>query len=602
MRARHSAAVAIAAVLVGVGAFVTLRAPRTAGAPAEPKDETPLAFETEDEPGQSFKMPHGKPAAVSCGAAQAIVRQARATLAYAPPPVDARELAKGTTDWLDPHGLWSAADDAPSARAIAARAKDLAAEVESAKPCRAAGEVARALRPWIAELRAEFDAHRTPREGGLEAIRAPLATEPVAARALAAAIGDAAGAASKVPGGARYADAARDHFFPELSEAEWADVVLAAVVRAYVPLLDPHGAWAPEEEESTVYELDLDARPAPRLWERATRTALGLKIEAGAEPPLAPGDVVLDVAGLALAGLAPEQADQLSFAAAEGAQAAVVLRAGKTALETLDLSPRAPSRPTDPPAHALPEQRVAFGAAYALVLTPHDVEDDLGALVGRALGHERGKALGVVLDLRGNGGGSTEGAIDALAAFLPKATLFPMKRRDGTTETDRAPEAPDDERWSGPVATLVDGSTASAAEMIAGALAAYRRGPAVGQRTYGKGCAQEYVDDDANAGVLRLTTLLYALPDGTPVQRVGLTPSIEVAFGAAAQDDEREAALPHAPPAWHGPDVRDRGWERWETPWPAHDDRVGPCADPGVCRALRALGGWSPRKAVGRRR
>ena len=55
------------------------------------------------------------------------------------------------------------------------------------------------------------------------------------------------------------------------------------------------------------------------------------------------------------------------------------------------------------------------------------------------------------------------------------------------------------DRWRGPVASLVDGDTASAAEMIAGALAAYRRGPTVGSTTFGKGCAQEYLDDDAHA-------------------------------------------------------------------------------------------------------
>jgi carboxyl-terminal processing protease len=140
--------------------------------------------------------------------------------------------------------------------------------------------------------------------------------------------------------------------------------------------------------------------------------------------------------------------------------------------------------------------------------------------------------------------------------------------------------------------------------MIAGALAAYRRGPTIGERTYGKGCAQEYVEDDANVGLLRMTTLLYALPDGSPVQRVGLTPLLELAPLHASKDDEREATLPHAPPAWRGPDVRDRGWEKWETPWPSlgpSSAKAGPCKDPEVCRALEAVAGWSAHKAIGRR-
>jgi carboxyl-terminal processing protease len=236
----------------------------------------------------------------------------------------------------------------------------------------------------------------------------------------------------------------------------------------------------------------------------------------------------------------------------------------------------------------------------------HDVRDDLGDELTRALLRERERdregqrpVAGVVLDLRGNGGGSTDGAIDALGLFIPGASLFPMKRRDGSLETDRAPEPPMVDRWRGPVASLVDGDTASAAEMIAGALASYRRGPTVGATTFGKGCAQEYLDDDSHAGVLRLTTLLYALPDGTPVQRVGLSPMVRFPFGTADAND-REAALLHAPPSWRGPDVRDRAVlahaddGTWGVTWPSHGGNVGPCKDADVCRALRLLGATPP--------
>ena len=207
--------------------------------------------------------------------------------------------------------------------------------------------------------------------------------------------------------------------------------------------------------------------------------------------------------------------------------------------------------------------------------------------------------MGVLLDLRGNGGGSTDGAIDALGLFLPGAPLFPMRRRDGTLETDRAPEPPNVDRWNGPVATLVDAETASAAEMIAGALASYGRGPSVGTNTFGKGCAQEYLDDDAHYGVLRLTTLLYALPDGAAVQRVGLAPQIHIPFVPVddSSPGEREATLAHSAPSWRGPDVRDRTIMghaldgTWSTAWPGQDGTLGPCRDAEVCRALRALGG-----------
>jgi carboxyl-terminal processing protease len=248
-------------------------------------------------------------------------------------------------------------------------------------------------------------------------------------------------------------------------------------------------------------------------------------------------------------------------------------------------------------------ERVEYGDGDAVIVAIHDIRDDLGDQLTRAILRERDRAgrsvNGVVLDLRGNGGGSTDGAIDALGLFVPGAALFPMRRRDGSLETDRAPEPPGVDRWRGPVAAFVDGETASAAEMVAGALTAYRRGPVVGATTFGKGCAQEYIDDDAHEGVLRLTTLVYALPDGSPVQRVGLAPTIRFPFGTSEVAD-REAALAHSPPTWRGPDVRDRGIlahvsdGEWSVSWPPYDGNIGPCKEADVCRALRLLGAGSP--------
>ena len=172
-----------------------------------------------------------------------------------------------------------------------------------------------------------------------------------------------------------------------------------------------------------------------------------------------------------------------------------------------------------------------------------------------------------------------------------------MKRRDGSLETDRAPEPPGVDRWRGPVAALVDADTASAAEMVAGALTAYHRGPVVGTTTFGKGCAQEYLDDDAARG--------RPAPDDPPLRparrdaRAARGPRRRRSASPSAPLDpiDREATLPHAPPTWRGPDVRDRAVlahaedGTWSTPWPSHGGNVGPCKDGDVCRALRLLGG-----------
>jgi carboxyl-terminal processing protease len=613
---------------VGVGVLWAVR-PAPEGVPAgatpspvvegQPFDDRSRQAPADDPRSHAFQLPSGRAPSLTCEEARTIVAQARSQLSHAPDAVDPRALAGATADWFDPYGLWSVAPDTPVAAAFDRHAVELLADLEGrgSRDCRAARALGTSMIAWVSELRTAFDAARAgppASEDASVAVSSPVfegafVTRP--ARALAVSLGRRLGAIERDYGPAvhSYVETAWGRFFPTLDADGWAGVVLAAAVRAYVPAIDPHGAWAPLDEESSVYEVDLEAHPPSRLWEKAERTAIGVRIESGAAPPLADGDVLLSLGGVATPGLSYEQMEQLGFAAADGrppAQAMLLRGGDKTPLTTwIDGAPSeakvSPGSQDDD--DELPVERIEYGDGDAVVVTIHDIRDDLGDQLTRALLRERGRGgravEGVVLDLRGNGGGSTDGAIDALGLFVPGAALFPMRRRDGSLETDRAPEPPGVDRWRGPVATFVDGETASAAEMVAGALAAYRRGPVVGVTTFGKGCAQEYIDDDAHEGVLRLTTLVYALPDGSPVQRVGLTPTIRFPFTMTEAVD-RESSLLHSPPTWRGPDVRDRsilahgGDGTWSVSWPAYDGNIGPCKDADVCRALRALGASPP--------
>lgn len=560
---------------------------------------------------RAFSVPSGEPPRLGCDDARAVVAQARASLAVPAEPIDEARFALITSDWLDPHGLWSVAPDSPVGPILRARASALLKELEAparSGPCTAALEIGASLSAWSTELRQLAIESRTAPQHA--PIVRPKAWDSVSStpfedgrvtrpgRELARLLGRSAGAAEAAYGAAiaRHADALFERSLPEKSAEGWAEVVLAAAVRAYVPQIDPHGAWAPVDEETSIYDLDLEVDPPPRLWSDMTRTALGIRIDRGARPPLHDGDVVLSVGPLALAGMSVEQLTQVAvldeqWRAAERPPVEVeLLRAG--ASEPVrrwigaDLALDGPE-PAQPELE-LQTSSVSFGNGRVLVVRIPDVPDDLGDRVADVVSRARESdpPVGILLDLRGNGGGSTDGALSTLGLFLPGAALFPMRRRGGDIEIDRAPTPAPEQAWSGPVAALVDGDSASAAEMIAGALASYRRGPVLGSRTYGKGCAQEYLDDDAKRGVLRLTTLVFSLPDGSPLQRVGVVPQVMLGPQLAS---EREELLPRAPLAWRGPDVRDAHLVR-EVPWPNSGGRVGQASDPTIARALRAIG------------
>jgi carboxyl-terminal processing protease len=137
---------------------------------------------------------------------------------------------------------------------------------------------------------------------------------------------------------------------------------------------------------------------------------------------------------------------------------------------------------------------------------------------------------GIVLDLRGNAGGLAEEAYAAAGLFLDGG---PVVRVSEPGREERVVEAPDG--WLGdfPLAVLVDAGTASAAEILAGALQDRDRGVLVGTRTYGKGSilAVQEVGIGGEQATIVYTSATFSTPAGHPVEGRGITPDEEVLSG-----------------------------------------------------------------------
>jgi carboxyl-terminal processing protease len=149
-------------------------------------------------------------------------------------------------------------------------------------------------------------------------------------------------------------------------------------------------------------------------------------------------------------------------------------------------------------------------------------------------------AKGLVLDLRGNGGGLLREAVLVSSVFLENGKIVSVRGRARPERTEEAQGNAIDKDI--PLVVLVDGGSASASEIVAGALRDQKRASVVGTPTFGKGLVQE-VKPLSNGGVLDLTVANYYLPSGKTIGRDGIKPQVRARDRPKTRRDE---ALPVA--------------------------------------------------------
>ncbi|MCX6807828.1 MAG: S41 family peptidase [Patescibacteria group bacterium] len=173
-----------------------------------------------------------------------------------------------------------------------------------------------------------------------------------------------------------------------------------------------------------------------------------------------------------------------------------------------------------------------------------DTPRELAKGIDQAISASGSAISGVLLDLRGNVGGFFDGAISVAGEFLEPGTIVVKENNRGTISVKKARGLG---RLKGlPMVVLINKGTASAAEILAGALRQSGNATLVGITTYGKGTVQEIIEfPDGSA--LKVTVAEWLLPDGKPVNSIGIKPDIEVELSdedrANKFDRQKEEAL-----------------------------------------------------------
>jgi len=155
------------------------------------------------------------------------------------------------------------------------------------------------------------------------------------------------------------------------------------------------------------------------------------------------------------------------------------------------------------------------------------------------MGHKK-----LIIDLRYNGGGYLEGAVDVLSYFLqPGAEVVSIRNQDQNVPRNSLAKKT---RFDGEIVVLVNESSASASEIVAGALQDYDKAHVIGVKTFGKGSVQE-VHTFSDASLIRLTIAEWLTPNGRSIEGVGIEPDqvLELDFDAfkEGRDNQLDAAL-----------------------------------------------------------
>lgn len=310
--------------------------------------------------------------------------------------------------------------------------------------------------------------------------------------------------------------------------------LMGGAVRGLLQALDPHSAYL---ERSDLPEFDARtfgqyAGLGVEVFHMAGELTVIAPLEGSpaARAGLLPGDVIVRVDGRIVPADDPVAA--VAMLRGEPGTIAVLQILRASTPEPLEFRvAREPVRIRSARADWLEPGYARLRIAEFHAGTAAEVRARLRGLA-RLAGHP---IAGLVLDLRGNPGGVVDAAVATADAFLDAGAIVHTRGRiAGMTGSQSA--RPGDLLDGAPIVVVVDRGTASAAEIVAGALKDHRRAVVVGQRTFGKGSIQSVFDLD-NGDAIQITTGRYYTPAGGSIQADGIAPDIELQDLALAPPD-----------------------------------------------------------------
>lgn len=316
--------------------------------------------------------------------------------------------------------------------------------------------------------------------------------------------------------------------------------LMRAALRGLLLDLDPHSAYLEDDDAAVLDEqtsgsyvgigIEVEQRP-----DRRVVVVAPIDGSPAARAGLRSGDVVLALDGKAIDAEHSDQVVQRLRGEAGTRIRLTLLRAGETAPREVTLM-RAAIR-----INSVTSRLLEPGYGYLRLST---FQRDTGAQVTRQLEQlvlqSAGTLKGVVLDLRSNPGGVLNAAVEAADAFLDDGIIVSTRGRSVFSNSQYRAK-PGDASAGAPLVVLIDAGTASAAEVLAGALHDQQRATLMGSRSFGKGSVQTIVPLD-NGDSVKLTTARYFTPNGISIQASGIRP--DIVLQGTANGELREQDLP----------------------------------------------------------